>query len=50
MSEFETVLWMIYLWGSGVLLGYILWGPDTKFKRGLIEGLSLSFIWGRFFK
>jgi len=50
MTDFETVILLFYVWICGVVLGYILWAPDTRFKRGLIEGLSLHFIWRRFLK
>jgi len=50
MTTFELYLLVIHSLISGILVGYIWWAPDTKFKRAFIDGLSLRFIWGRFFK
>ena len=50
MSEFQITLLIILNWINGIFLGYIIWSPNTPFKRGLIDGLSLKFIWGRFVK
>jgi len=30
---------------DGILIGYIIWAPTTPFKKGLVDGLSLSFLW-----
>lgn len=37
-------------WVLGVLLGYVVWAPDTRFKQNFVDGLTLKFIWGRFVK
>jgi hypothetical protein len=34
----------------GILIGYIVWAPETRFKQNFIDGLTLRFIWGRFVK
>lgn len=47
MSEFESILLMVFMYVQGIILGYVLWAPMTPFKRGLIDGLSLKFIWSR---
>jgi hypothetical protein len=47
MTEFETVLLMILMYVNGVMFGYIAWAPDTPFKKGLVDGLSLKFLWGK---
>ena len=31
----------------GYLIGYIIWAPDTTFKRNFVDGLTLKFIWSR---
>jgi len=50
MTDFEIAILASGSWLSGILSGYIFWAQDTNFKRGLVEGLSLRFIWWRFFK
>lgn len=35
---------------QGVLITYLVFAPETKFKANLIDVLVLKFIWGRFFK
>lgn len=42
----------VFLWGFviGGVCGFIKWAPDSHFKQGFVEGLSLKIIWGRFFK
>lgn len=47
MSELEIVFYVLIGWLNGVILGYILWAPETNFKKGFIDGLSLRFIWGK---
>jgi hypothetical protein len=45
----ELLLIFLYLFGivQGVMFGYIRWAPESNFKRGLVDGLSLLFIWRR---
>ena len=50
MTELETFLLLILTWINGIILGYIFWAPTSPYKQGLINGLSLKFIWGRFVK
>jgi hypothetical protein len=47
MTEFEIVL--IYILGvaQGITWAYVRWAPDTAFKRGVIDGLTLKFLWKR---
>lgn len=47
MTEFESMLLMIFMYTQGVILGYVIWAPTTPFKQGLIDGLSLKFLWGK---
>jgi hypothetical protein len=47
MTEFDTVI--IYILGlvQGVTWAYIRWAPQTAFKQGLLDGLTLKFLWRR---
>ena len=47
MTEFETVLLMLLMYAHGLLFGYIMWAPATRFKQGLIDGLTLKFLWSK---
>ena len=29
----------------GILLGYVIWAPETRFKRNFVDGLTLRFLW-----
>ena len=44
MSDEWIVVLIAIAWGQGVLLGYILWAPETDFKRGFIDGLTFKFL------
>ena len=44
MSEEWIVVLICIAWTQGVLLGYILWAPETDFKRGFIDGLTFKFL------
>ncbi len=33
------------MWVSGLVIGYIIWAPDSAFKRSFVDGMSLSFLW-----
>jgi hypothetical protein len=50
VTELEIAVLLILNWINGIVLGYIIWAPTSPFKRGLLNGLSLKFIWGRFVK
>jgi hypothetical protein len=45
----ELLLIFIYLFGivQGLVFGYIRWAPQSNFKQGLLDGLSLKFIWSK---
>ena len=47
MTDFETAIVAVLMFIQGVTVGYILWAPSTPFKQGLVDGLSLKFLWGR---
>jgi hypothetical protein len=34
-------------WAVGILLGYVIWAPETRFKRNFVDGLTLRFLWRR---
>lgn len=38
----------LYLFGclQGLIVGYVLWAPETPFKQGLLRGLTFRF-WRR---
>ena len=44
MSDAAVVALIAVAWGQGVLLGYILWAPETAFKRGFIDVLTFKFL------
>lgn len=46
---FEVLIYLLGL-AQGVSLAYMWFAPDTNFKRGFMDGISLKFIWGRFVK
>jgi hypothetical protein len=29
----------------GIVLGYVIWAPETRFKRNFVNGLTLRFLW-----
>jgi hypothetical protein len=45
MTEFETTMLMLLMYTQGIILGYIIWAPLTAFKQGLLDGLTLKFLW-----
>jgi hypothetical protein len=36
-----------YGWAVGILTGYVIWAPETRFKRNFVDGLTLRFLWGK---
>jgi len=34
-------------WIVGILIGYVVWAPETRFKRNFVDGLTLRFLWGK---
>lgn len=38
----EYLLYTIWLYGMGILLGYILWAPKTPFKLALMDGFMMG--------
>jgi len=47
MSVIEISIVAMLMFIQGITVGYILWAPNTPFKQGLIDGLSLKFLWGK---
>jgi hypothetical protein len=31
----------------GIIIGYVIWAPETRFKRNFVNGLTLRFLWRR---
>jgi hypothetical protein len=50
MNEFQTVLLVLFAYLQGVVIGYIIWAPQSTFKKSFVDGISLKIIWGRFVK
>jgi hypothetical protein len=34
-------------WTVGIVLGYVIWAPETRFKKHFVDGLTLRFLWGK---
>lgn len=32
-------------WAVGILTGYVIWAPETRFKKHFVDGLTLRFLW-----
>ena len=47
MTEIETAMIAALMFIQGFGIGYIIWAPTTLFKQGLIDGLTLKFLWSR---
>jgi hypothetical protein len=45
----DILLIALYLLGiiQGLVFGYIKWAPESNFKKGFVDGLSLKFIWSK---
>jgi hypothetical protein len=43
----EVTLCLFIGWILGVIFGYVIWAPNTRFKQNFINGLTLRFIWRR---
>jgi hypothetical protein len=43
----EVSVYFLIGWIVGILVGYVVWAPNTRFKQNFIDGLTLKFIWGR---
>jgi hypothetical protein len=50
MTDIEVAFYILLGWLNGFLLAYFMWAPLTSFKQGVMDGLSLKFIWKRFVK
>jgi hypothetical protein len=47
MNDFEIAILAVLMFIQGITVGYVLWAPTTSFKQGLIDGLTLKFLWGK---
>ncbi len=45
MNDIEIAMVATLMFMQGLMVGYILWAPETSFKQGLIDGLTLKFLW-----
>jgi hypothetical protein len=43
----DSSLWLLVGYALGIILGWIIWSPDTRFKKSFLEGLTLQFLWKR---
>ena len=43
----EITVWFFAGWIVGILFGYVVWAPETRFKRNFVDGLTLRFLWGK---
>jgi hypothetical protein len=47
MNYIEIAMVATLTFMHGLMVGYIVWAPETSFKRGFVDGLSLKFLWGK---
>lgn len=47
MTVFEIAIVIVLMFVQGVTVGYILWAPPSSFKQGLVDGLTLKFLWSK---
>ena len=47
MNDIEIAALAVLMFIQGITVGYILWAPNTPFKQGLVDGLTLKFLWGK---
>lgn len=47
MNEFDITLLMLVMFTQGIIVGYILWAPETNFKRAFMDGITFKFLWGK---
>jgi len=45
MNDLETVLLILFVYSQGIAVGYIVWAPETPFKKGFVDGLCLKSLW-----
>jgi hypothetical protein len=43
MSGEFTAFLMIFMWIQGILVGYVIWAPITRFKQAFLDGLTFRF-------
>jgi len=43
----DTIWYFVGGYILGILLGYVLWAPETRFKQNFVDGLTLRFLWGK---
>ena len=43
----ETTVYFVGGYILGILIGYVVWAPETRFKKNFVDGLTLQFLWGK---
>ena len=43
----DVTLYFFVGWVLGIIIGYVRWAPETRFKRNFVDGLILKFLWKR---
>jgi hypothetical protein len=38
---------VLLIYAAGIAVGYLIWAPETRLKRAVIDGMTLSFLWRR---
>ena len=47
MNNIEIAMVATLMFMQGLMVGYILWAPSSSFKQGLVDGLTLKFLWSK---
>ena len=44
MSETLISLFLVFMWLQGIAVGYVIWAPETAFKKAFVDGLTFKFL------
>ena len=44
MSETIISLFLVFMWLQGIAVGYVIWAPETAFKKAFVDGLTFKFL------
>jgi len=45
MSETLISLFLVFIcWLQGIAVGYVIWAPETAFKKAFVDGLTFKFL------
>jgi hypothetical protein len=47
-NDVIVIVAMILMWINGYIFSWLIFGEDTPFKRGFIDGITLRFLWRKF--